>query len=88
MPDFAVETATHKWICEPKRASEMTDETVLAKARAAAFWCSHASTVSAKPWSYMLVPHDAISANMTLAGLAAAYRFTPLAAPPLESRPN
>jgi type III restriction enzyme len=81
-PDFVVETKTRKWICEPKRASEMTDEIVLAKARAAALWCNHASIANEdKPWSYMLVPHDAILGNMTMAGLAAAHTFTEL---PLE----
>jgi type III restriction enzyme len=78
-PDFVVETKTRKWICEPKRASEMDDEVVLAKARAAALWCNHASSVSGgKPWSYMLVPHDSVLGNMTLAGLAAAYTFVEL----------
>jgi type III restriction enzyme len=78
-PDFVVETKTRKWICEPKRASEMDDEIVLAKARAAALWCNHASSANGdKPWSYMLVPHDSILGNMTLAGLAAAYTFVEL----------
>ncbi len=78
-PDFVVETKTRKWICEPKRASEMNDEIVLAKARAAALWCNRASSANEdKPWSYMLVPHDSILGNMTLAGLAAAYTFLEL----------
>jgi type III restriction enzyme len=60
----------------------MNDEIVLAKARAAALWCNRASSVNEdKPWSYMLVPHDAILGNMTLSGLAAAHTFTEL---PLE----
>ncbi len=81
-PDFVVETKTRKWICEPKRASEMNDEVVLAKARSAALWCNRASSANEdKPWSYMLVPHDAILGNMTLSGLAAAHTFTEL---PLE----
>jgi len=78
-PDFVVETKTRKWICEPKRASDMKDEAVLDKARAAALWCNHASNVNdGKPWSYMLVPHDSILGNMTLSGLAAAHTFTEL----------
>lgn len=77
-PDFVVETKDRKWICEPKRSSEMKDDTVLAKARAAALWCEYASKAGDKPWSYMLVPHDAILGNMTLAGLAAAHTFTEL----------
>ncbi|MCH8067573.1 MAG: hypothetical protein IIC69_03240, partial [Nanoarchaeota archaeon] len=64
-PDFIVETKTTKYLCEPKRASEMQDETVLAKAKAASEWCKHASEYekqnSGKPWKYLLIPHDEIS---------------------------
>jgi type III restriction enzyme len=77
-PDFAVETKTEKLLCEPKRATEMTDEVVLAKARAAMEWCKHASaharTYGGKPWSYMLIPHDVITASATLDGLTATFR--------------
>jgi type III restriction enzyme len=77
-PDFAAETNGEKLLCEPKRANEMTDEVVLAKARAAAEWCRHASeharTIGGKPWSYVLIPHDAITASATLDGLLAAFR--------------
>ena len=55
-PDFVVETATARYLCEPKRASEMSDEVVLLKARAAVLWCKQASTVSEKPWEYLLIP--------------------------------
>jgi type III restriction enzyme len=75
--DFVVETHTRKFLCEPKRASEMNDPDVTAKAEAAAVWCRHASTHAAesggKPWTYLLIPHDQISAQMTLAGLATRY---------------
>jgi type III restriction enzyme len=74
-PDFVVETKTGKLLCEPKRASEMTDEVVLAKARAAALWCQHATGAGGKPWAYILIPHDKIDGARTLNGLAAAYRF-------------
>ena len=78
-PDFVVETKTAKFICEPKAANEMADETVQAKAKAAAVWCQHATqhaqTHDGKPWSYLLIPDDAIRENMTLQGLAAAYKF-------------
>ena len=74
-PDFVVETKTEKLLCEPKRASEMTDETVLAKADAAATWCKHATDHAnengGKPWRYLLIAHDRIQDQMTLAGLAA-----------------
>jgi type III restriction enzyme len=78
-PDFVVETKTEKFLCEPKRASEMTDETVLAKADAAATWCKHATDHAnengGKPWRYLLIPHDQIQDQMTLGGLAAKFTY-------------
>jgi type III restriction enzyme len=78
-PDFVVETKKAKYLCEPKSAAEMDDKVVLAKARAAALYCRHATEHErkhdGKPWSYLLIPHDVIFDNKTLAGLAAAYRF-------------
>ncbi len=74
-PDFVVETEATKLLCEPKRASEMTDEVVRAKADAAATWCKHATDHAkencGKPWRYLLIPHDQIQEQMTLGGLAA-----------------
>lgn len=76
-PDFIVETKTTKYLCEPKRASEMQDEIVLAKTKAASEWCKHASEYekqdSKKPWKYLLIPHDAISENKTLLGFEQMY---------------
>jgi type III restriction enzyme len=77
-PDFVVETGSAKLLCEPKRASEMEDEEVLAKTRAAVAWCrratEHEEDHGGKPWSYLLIPHDAITANCTVEGMVA--RFT------------
>ncbi len=74
-PDFVVETTTEKYLCEPKRASEVSDDIVQLKADAAAVWCEHATLHSknfnGKPWNYLLIPHDQISEQMSLAGLAA-----------------
>jgi type III restriction enzyme len=53
----------------------MEDDEVLAKAKAAALWCRHASQHGEKSWSYLLIPHDAIDESKTLAGLAASYTF-------------
>ncbi len=78
-PDFVVETETEKFLCEPKRADQMQDQVVLAKARAAATWCKHATAHETenggKQWRYLLIPHDAIADNMTLDGLAKNYTF-------------
>ena len=72
-PDFVVETATEKLLCEPKAASEMEDPEVQDKARAAVLWCQRASDHErqhgGKPWRYLLIPHDAVDASRTLAGL-------------------
>jgi len=76
-PDFVVETETQKLLCEPKRADQIQDAIVLEKARAAAAWCKHATAHETenkgKPWCYVLIPHDAIADNMTIAGLAKTY---------------
>jgi type III restriction enzyme len=79
-PDFVVETNSAKLLCEPKRRSDMEDEEVLEKARAAAVWCERATehelAHGGKPWAYLLIPHDEITANATLARLASVYTVT------------
>lgn len=76
-PDFVVETATEKLLCEPKADNEMNDEEVQLKARAASRWCEHASQHArehrGKPWSYLLIPHSEIESNRTLDGLKASF---------------
>ncbi len=41
-----------------------------AKAQAGALWCKnateHAKTTGAKPWKYLLVPHDTVTADKRL----------------------
>jgi type III restriction enzyme len=78
-PDFIVETDKCKYLCEPKMASEIEDETVQAKARAAAEWCGHATKYETdnggKPWKYLLIPHDQISESKTLQGMEQMYLF-------------
>lgn len=55
----------------------MDDPEVQAKARAAEKWCRNATdhelAHGGKPWSYLLLPHTAITANATLAGLRAQF---------------
>lgn len=73
--EFVVETTTGKFLCEPKRASEVSDDLVRLKAGAATLWCEratiHAQDCGTKPWTYLLIPHDQITASMSLSGLAA-----------------
>ncbi|MFC1492880.1 DEAD/DEAH box helicase family protein [candidate division KSB1 bacterium] len=79
-PDFVVETMARKFLCEPKRSKEMDDDVVITKAKAASTWCQyateHAKTYSGKPWTYLLIPHDQITDQMSLAGLSARYTYT------------
>jgi len=72
-PDFVAETDDGYYLCEPKDEREVNDEVVQTKARAAAEWCKHASTVAAKPWNYLLIPHTAVDETKSLASLAAQY---------------
>jgi len=78
-PDFVVETKSSKFLCETKNAAEMMDEEVQAKARAALEWCKNATAhehkYGGKPWLYLLIPHDIISDNKTLQGLAASWTY-------------
>jgi type III restriction enzyme len=77
-PDFVVETKGAKLICETKAVKDMTTDEVKEKTKAAVKWCEHASAhekqVAGKPWSYLLIPHDAVSEAKTIQGLTAAYR--------------
>jgi hypothetical protein len=49
----------------------------LAKRDVAVRWCQqasdHAHNHGGKPWTYVLIPHDAIAENMTIKGLIARY---------------
>jgi len=71
-PDFVAETDDAIYMLEPKARKEMEVADVLAKKMAAVQWCKNASdfagTHGGKPWIYLLIPHDAIAANMTLKG--------------------
>ena len=76
-PDFVVETADAKYLCEPKMASEMKSDAVLAKKKAAVRWCQyathHAQENGGKPWRYALIPHDAITSNKSFDGLMSKF---------------
>ena len=76
-PDFVVETKTEKLICETKMAKDIASDEVKAKAKAAVTWCEHATVheeqQGGKRWSYLLIPHDSVTAAKTLQGLAAAH---------------
>jgi len=79
-PDFVAETGDTVYMLEPKARNEMTDPTVIAKRDVAVTWCQHASdhatSCGGKTWKYLLIPHDAIADNMTLAGLAERFAIS------------
>ena len=70
VPDFVAETAQCLLMCETKARNELGTDEVKAKAEAGALWCKHASdhalTHDAKPWKYLLVPHDAVTEDKRL----------------------
>lgn len=74
-PDFVVETTDRIFLVETKARNEMEAAEVLAKQDAALKWCGHATDHNRKNggklWQYLMVPHDVVADNMTLAGLAA-----------------
>lgn len=76
-PDFVVETSDRMLICEVKARRELDDIDVQAKASAATKWCktatAHAPANPGKPWTYLLIPDDQITANATVEGLAAKF---------------
>ena len=76
-PDFVAETADTIYMLEPKMRKELDDPIVIAKKEVAIKWCAnasdHASTYGGKPWRYLLIPHDEIAENITLAGLAGRF---------------
>lgn len=78
-PDFVVETETLFLLMEPKKARELEDVDVIAKAKAATRWCSYANEnaakVGGKPWHYVLLPHDAITLSRTVDGLLSEFEY-------------
>ena len=76
-PDFVAETTEAIYLLESKARGQLNDQAVLAKKDAAVKWCELASDHNGqnggKPWRYALIPHDAITENMTLDGLVAQF---------------
>lgn len=70
VPDFVAEAEDFILMAETKARSDMNSPEVVAKAQAAAQWCHHAGehamSVGAKPWRYVLVPHDEVTEDKRL----------------------
>lgn len=71
IPDFVAETDIAILMVETKARADINAEEVQAKAAAAMRWCKlasdHGAKVGAKPWKYLLVPHDEVSESKRLA---------------------
>lgn len=76
-PDFVVETTHACLLIEPKRADQMEQDEVKAKARAAVRWCGyanrHAEETGGKSWHYLLIPDSAITLGRSVAALQAEF---------------
>ena len=70
VPDFVVETEHHVLMVETKASKELDSAEVKAKAQAGALWCknatNHTRSVDGKPWKYLLVSHEQVTADKTL----------------------
>jgi len=70
VPDFVAETAHHVLMVETKASKEMESTEVKVKAQAGALWCknatAHTRAVGGKPWKYLLVSHEQVTADKTL----------------------
>lgn len=82
IPDFVAALDDVVLMIETKKAQEVaaaqeSETDVKAKAEQAALWCKNASdyakSVGGKPWRYLLIPHDAVAANVTLQALIGRY---------------
>ncbi|MDP1548354.1 MAG: DEAD/DEAH box helicase family protein [Anaerolineales bacterium] len=82
IPDFVACMDDVILMIETKKAQEVTasqesETDVRAKAEQAVLWCKNASDyskgVDGKPWRYLLIPHDAVAANITLENLILRY---------------
>jgi len=77
IPDFVAETDACIYMLEPKARNELTDRDVLSKKESAEKWCGlatdHNLKNGGKPWKYVLIPHDVIADNMTIAGLVGQF---------------
>lgn len=78
-PDFVVETNDRILLMEPKKAKEIEDVDVVAKAKAASRWCKYANdntaNIGGKTWHYILIPHDAITLSRSIDGLLQEFEF-------------
>ncbi|WP_252178253.1 DEAD/DEAH box helicase family protein [Endozoicomonas sp. 4G] len=80
-PDFVVEISDAYLMIEPKQTKLLELDEVKLKANAAVRWCGfaneHAKEHGTKPWFYLLIPHDAIELNRSVATLKTEFEYKP-----------
>jgi energy-coupling factor transporter ATP-binding protein EcfA2 len=78
-PDFVAETKDAIYLIETKKEGDMKTSEVQEKAAAALEYCKHATEFNIsngkKPWKYVLIPHNAVLANMSLEHLTKSYEI-------------
>jgi type III restriction enzyme len=81
IPDFVAALDDVILMIETKKAQEVTasqeSETDVRAKDQVALWCKNATDyskkVGGKPWRYLLIPHDAVAANVTLDNLISRF---------------
>ena len=78
-PDFVVEIADTIYIVETKKEGSIEDSDVQEKSAAALEYCKNATEFTTqnagKPWKYVLIPHNAVQANMSFENLMRKYDY-------------
>lgn len=76
-PDFVAETKDAIYLIETKKEGDIETSDVQEKAAAAIKYCNHATEFNLshgkKPWKYVLIPHNAVLANMSFDTLVTKY---------------
>ena len=79
IPDFVVETSGAIYMVETKKEGDIETGEVQEKATAAAEYCKHATEFTTKnngkPWKYVIIPHNAVLANMSFQTLVVKYEY-------------
>ncbi len=80
VPDFIVESKDRIYMVEIKAENELDDNDVREKAKAGVKYCDVVSTFNlknkGKEWRYILIPHSAVTLNMSFGNLAERYRVS------------
>ena len=78
-PDFVVETKDTIYMVETKMQKDIDSGEVKEKAKGAIHYCSNVSKFTLengkKPWTYVLIPHEAVKVNMSFGVLAKQYEY-------------